>query len=210
LVSLFGIPDVWSISHFFGIPKFFLVDQIFFFGWPKKWEIDWTIGIPKKRDWPKVHGRRFNQLLLTFDFRAHQIEIHGTHNGDTSNHNSDGKTVKTIVVTYKNGSKTTTITEPIIDKPVSDISEDLQSGTKLTPDVTREVVIFPKFPTWDNFGPGIKATSMYFWSVSLVYQLSGQFLIFLVDHKNNLVDQKKFGIPKKNLVYQKKNLVYQK
>ena len=58
---------------------------------------------------------------------------------------------------------------------------------------------------------------MYFWSVSLVYQLSGQFLIFLVDHKNNLVDKKniwdtkkKFGIPKRNLVNQKKNLVDQK
>ena len=113
------------------------------------------------------------------------------------------------MVTYKNGSKTTTITEPIIDKPVSDISEDLQSGTKLTPDLTSEVVIFPKFLTWDNFGPGIKATSMYFWSVSLVYQLSGQFLNFLVDQKNNLVDQKKFGIQKKKW-FTKNKLVYQK
>ena len=78
---------------------------------------------------------------------------------------------------------------------------------------------------------------MYFWSVSLVYQLSGQFLIFLVDQKiiwstknkfwytknkfgqpkKNLVDQKNiwytkknFGIPKRNLVNQKKNLVDQK
>ena len=75
LVSLFGIPIVWSISHFFGRPNifcgipnfffgrpnFFLVYQIFclvyqiFFGWlnlffgrPKKWEIDWRIGIPKR------------------------------------------------------------------------------------------------------------------------------------------------------------------
>ena len=53
------------------------------------------------------------------------------------------------------------------------------------------------------------AASMYFWSISLVYQLSGQFLIFLVD-KKNLVDQKKiwyskkkFGRPNKCLVYQK-------
>ena len=29
----------------------------------------------------------------------------------------------------------------------------------------------------------IRATSMYFWSVTLVYQLSGQFHIFLVDQK---------------------------
>ena len=34
-----------------------------------------------------------------------------------------------------------------------------------------------------------EAASIYFWSVSLVYQLSGQFLIFLVDQKNILVDQ---------------------
>ena len=46
--------------------------------------------------------------------------------------------------------------------------------------------------TWKS----IIAASMYFWSVSLVYQLSSQFLIFLVDQKN-------FGIPKKILVYQK-------
>ena len=70
LVSLFGIPIVRSISHFFGHPKKNLVDQkkIFLstrkkFGWKKKF------GIPKKnekltgqlvyqRDWPKVHGRR--------------------------------------------------------------------------------------------------------------------------------------------------------
>ena len=45
---------------------------------------------------------------------------------------------------------------------------------------------------------------MYFWSVSLVYQLSGQFLIFLVDHKNNLVDQKIFGITKKKICSTKK------
>ena len=32
----------------------------------------------------------------------------------------------------------------------------------------------------------ILAASMYFWSVSLIYRLFGQFLIFLVD-------QKKFG-----------------
>ena len=70
----------------------------------------------------------------------------------------------------------------------------------------------------------IKAASMYFWSVSLVYQLSGQFLIFLVDHKNNLDDQKKFlyqkkkiwytkkkfGQPKKEFGRPKKSLVYQK
>ena len=37
---------------------------------------------------------------------------------------------------------------------------------------------------------------MYFWSVSLVYQLSGQFPIFWSTKKN-------VGIPKKNLVYQK-------
>ena len=50
---------------------------------------------------------------------------------------------------------------------------------------------------------GLITASMYFWSVSLVHQLSRQFFIFLVDHKNNLVDQKIFGIPKKNVVYQK-------
>ena len=57
----------WSTKFFFGIPNFFLVDQIFFwstkflfgipklyfvnqivFGWPKKWEIDRTIDIPKR------------------------------------------------------------------------------------------------------------------------------------------------------------------
>ena len=74
LVSLFGIPIVRSISHFFGRPHLFLVYQIFFwstkflfgkskfflvyqnffcstkffFGQPKKWEIDRTIGIPKR------------------------------------------------------------------------------------------------------------------------------------------------------------------
>ena len=153
----------WSVSLvyqlsgpfliFFGVPNFFCLLNIFLVDQKNE---KLTGQLVYQRDWPKVHGRRFNQLLLTFDFRAHQIEIHGTHNGDTSNHNSDGKTVKTTVVTYKNGSKTTTITEPIIDKHVSDISEDLQSGTNLTPDVTGKVVIFPKFPTWDNFGPGIK------------------------------------------------------
>ena len=82
LVSLFGMPILWSISHFFGIPNIFLVDQIsfwytkIFFGrpkihrdWPKipwnwtiffwstkkKWEKDRTIGW--SRDWPKPHGR---------------------------------------------------------------------------------------------------------------------------------------------------------
>ena len=78
---------------------------------------------------------------------------------------------------------------------------------------------------------------MYFWSVSLVYQLFGQFLIFLVDQKKivqsqgifgqslgifgqpkkNLVDQKKFWYTKKKFWYTKKKfgrpkkyLVYQK
>ena len=55
---------------------------------------------------------------------------------------------KTTVVINKNGSKTTTITESIIDKPVSDNSEDLKSPTG-------DVVIFPEFPTWDAFGPSI-------------------------------------------------------
>ena len=72
--------------------------------------------------------------------------------------NSDGKIVKTTVVISKNGSKITTITEPIIDKPVSDNSEDLKSvvcrsGTKVMP--TGDVVIFPEFPTWGDFGPSI-------------------------------------------------------
>ena len=76
----------------------------------------------------------------------------------------------------------------------------------------------------------ILAASMYFWSVSLVYQLFGQFLIFLVDQKKIWLTKKNFGIAKKILVYQKeiwstekkiwstkkifsipkKNLVYQK
>ena len=58
---------------------------------------------------------------------------------------------------------------------------------------------------------------MYFWSVSLVYQLSGQFLISLVDQKKSLVDQKKFWYTKKKFWYTKKKfgrpkkyLVYQK
>ena len=57
---------------------------------------------------------------------------------------------------------------------------------------------------------------MYLWSVSLVYQLSGQFLIFLVNQKQIWYTKKKFGRPKKYLVYQKKfgipkkNLVDQK
>ena len=38
---------------------------------------------------------------------------------------------------------------------------------------------------------------MYFWSVSLVYQWSGQFLIFLVDQKKIWYTKKKFGRPKK-------------
>ena len=50
----------------------------------------------------------------------------------------------------------------------------------------------------------IIAASMYFWSVSLVYQLFGQFLIFLVDQKKIWLTKKNFGIAKKNLVYQKK------
>ena len=54
------------------------------------------------------------------------------------------------------------------------------------------------------------AASMYFWSVSLVYQLSGQFLIFLVDQKKIWSTKNKFGIPKRNLVDQKKSLVNQK
>ena len=54
LVSLFGIPIVRSISHFFGRPKKILLNQkkIWYtkkkFGQPKKWEIDRTIGIPKR------------------------------------------------------------------------------------------------------------------------------------------------------------------
>ena len=68
LVSLFGIPIVQSISHFFGrpkkiwlttknfgiakknfgIPKRDLVDRKKKFCRPKKWEIDQTIGIPKR------------------------------------------------------------------------------------------------------------------------------------------------------------------
>ena len=57
---------------------------------------------------------------------------------------------------------------------------------------------------------------MYFWSVSLVYQLSGQFLIFLVDQKKSdqpkkiLVYQKEIWLTKKRIWYQKKNLVDQK
>ena len=41
-----------------------------------------------------------------------------------------------------------------------------------------------------------RAASMYFWSVSLVYQLFGQFLIFLVDQKKFWYTKKKFGQPK--------------
>ena len=37
---------------------------------------------------------------------------------------------------------------------------------------------------------------MYFWLVPLVYQLSGQFLIFLVDQKKIWYTKKKFGRPK--------------
>ena len=62
-----------------------------------------------------------------------------------------------------------------------------------------------------------RAASMYFWSVSLVYQLFGQFLIFLVDQKkiwltkkNFGIAKKNFGIAKRNLVDRKKNLVDQK
>ena len=55
-----------------------------------------------------------------------------------------------------------------------------------------------------------KAASMYFWSVSLVYQLSGQFLIFLVDQKKIWSTKKHFGIPKKNFGIPKRNLVDQK
>ena len=61
------------------------------------------------------------------------------------------------------------------------------------------------------------ATSMYFWSVSLVYQLSGQFHIFLVDQiffwytkyffgRPNFF----FGRPNFFLVYQNIFLLYQK
>ena len=55
-----------------------------------------------------------------------------------------------------------------------------------------------------------KVASMYFWSVSLVYQLFGQFLIFLVDQKKIWLTKKNFGIPKRNLIDQKNNLVNQK
>ena len=51
---------------------------------------------------------------------------------------------------------------------------------------------------------------MYFWSVSLVYQLSGQFLIFLVDQKKFWYTKTKFGIPKKDFGIPKRNLVDQK
>ena len=47
---------------------------------------------------------------------------------------------------------------------------------------------------------------MYFWSVSLVYQLFGQFLIFLVDQKNFGIAKKNLGIPKRNLVDRKKKI----
>ena len=72
--------------------------------------------------------------------------------------NSDGKTGESTVVNNKNGSKPTTITESSVDKPVSDNSEDLKSvvcksGTKVMP--TGDVVIFPEFPTWGDFGPSI-------------------------------------------------------
>ena len=62
---------------------------------------------------------------------------------------------------------------------------------------------------------------MYFWSVSLVYQLSGQFLTFGQQKKiwstkkkfgipkKNWYTKKKFGRPKKNLV-DKKNIWYTK
>ena len=51
---------------------------------------------------------------------------------------------------------------------------------------------------------------MYFWSVSLVYQLSGQFLIFLVDQKKIWSTKKNVGIPKKIFGIPKRNLVDQK
>jgi hypothetical protein len=54
------------------------------------------------------------------------------------------------------------------------------------------------------------AASMYLWSVSLVYQLSGQFLIFLVDQKKFWYTKTKFGIPKKDFGIPKRNLVDQK
>ena len=61
-----GRPIVRSISHFLKKTGQKIQESEqkrsetgqFFLGWPKKWEIDRTIGRP--RDWPKVHGRRFN------------------------------------------------------------------------------------------------------------------------------------------------------
>ena len=40
LVSLFGIPIVWSISHFFGWPNFFWYTKYFFFGIPNIFLVD--------------------------------------------------------------------------------------------------------------------------------------------------------------------------
>ena len=47
-----------------------LWDWTIFFGQPKKWEIDWTIGW--RRDWPKVHGRRY--FLIKWSLRKLQLE----------------------------------------------------------------------------------------------------------------------------------------
>ena len=76
LVSLFGIPIVQSISHFFGWLKWNLVYQKEI--WSTKKEIWWTQKIYHKknlvdqknekltgqlvyqRDWPKVHGCRYS------------------------------------------------------------------------------------------------------------------------------------------------------
>ena len=69
LVSLFGIPIVWSISHFFGWPKKIWSTKKNFgiakkkFGIPKKNLVDQkneklTGKMVYQRDWPKVHGGR--------------------------------------------------------------------------------------------------------------------------------------------------------
>ena len=55
-------------------------------------------------------------------------------------------------------------------------------------------------------------SSMYFWSVSLVYQLSGQFQFFLVDQKiwRKIWSTKKeiWSTEKKQVGWQKKGLLY--
>ena len=66
------------------------------------------------------------------------------------------------------------------------------------------------FETGHYFIYQTKVASMYFWLVSLVYQLSGQSLICLVDQNKIWSTKKYFGIAKENYGIPKRNLVNQK